>query len=275
MSESIIRGENEVVGLVPAAGQGKRIAPLPLSKELYPIGFQIIDGEKTPKPKVVSHYLLEKFRYAGITKAFIVLREGKWDIPSYFGAGEMLDMHLAYLTIRDSCGPPFTIDKAFPFIKNRLIAFGFPDILFGPDDVFIQLLNCQTTKNSDLVLGLFPAQVPQEMDMVEVEENGKVRNMLLKPTQTHLTYSWLCAIWTPVFTQFMHTYLQDVRSKGMSEVQTRKIDAQGDLPVGAVIKASIQQGLRVDGVKFPKGTYIDIGRPDDLVKAIENYGDYQ
>jgi glucose-1-phosphate thymidylyltransferase len=81
MSESIILGENEVVGLVPAAGQGKRIAPLPLSKELFPIGFQVIDGEKTPQPKVVSHYLLEKFRYAGITKAFIVIREGKWDIP--------------------------------------------------------------------------------------------------------------------------------------------------------------------------------------------------
>ena len=121
----------------------------------------------------------------------------------------------------------------------------------------------------------FQPLLPQAMDMAELDENSRVQSMSLKPFQTHLTYSWLCAIWTPVFTQFMHTYLQDVRINERPEVQTRKIDAQGDLPVGAVIKASIQQGLRVDGVKFPKGTYIDIGRPDDLVKAIENYGDYQ
>ena len=79
--------------------------------------------------------------------------------------------------------------------------------------------------------------------MVELDENSRVQSMSLKPFQTHLIYSWLCAIWTQVFTQFMHTYLQDVRINEMSEVQTRKIDAQGDLPVGAVIKASIQQGL--------------------------------
>ena len=172
-----------------------------------------------------------------------MVREGQWDVSSHFGAGEMLDMHLAYLVIRDSCGPPFTIEKAYPFIKNRLIAFGFPDMLFGHDDVCIQLLNCQTIQNSDLVLGLFPAHLPQVMDMVEVDENGKVRNISLNPTQTHLIYSWLCAIWTQVFTQFMQTYLQDVRINERPEVQTRKIDAQGDLPVGAVIKASIQQGL--------------------------------
>ena len=51
----------QVVGLVPAAGSGKRIAPLPCSKELFPIGFQRSEGNSEPRAKVVSHYLLEKF----------------------------------------------------------------------------------------------------------------------------------------------------------------------------------------------------------------------
>jgi glucose-1-phosphate thymidylyltransferase len=52
----------EVIGLVPAAGRARRIAPLPCSKELYPIGFQRMKGMEELRAKVVSYYLLEKFR---------------------------------------------------------------------------------------------------------------------------------------------------------------------------------------------------------------------
>ena len=61
-----IQEENEIVGLVPAGGQGKRMGNLPLSKELFPVGFQALDGENLVRPKVVSYYLLEKYRKAGI-----------------------------------------------------------------------------------------------------------------------------------------------------------------------------------------------------------------
>jgi glucose-1-phosphate thymidylyltransferase len=96
----------EVVGLLPAAGQATRIALLPCSKELYPIGFRPVDGGRSVRPKVVCHYLLEKMRLAGITKTYIVLREGKWDIPAYLGDGTIVDIHLAYLLIRQSPNVP-------------------------------------------------------------------------------------------------------------------------------------------------------------------------
>ncbi|WP_233744930.1 hypothetical protein [Leptodesmis sichuanensis] len=59
----------EVIGLIPCAGQATRLAPLPLSKELYPVGLRSLPDGKL-RPKVVSHYLLEKMRLAGIRKAF-------------------------------------------------------------------------------------------------------------------------------------------------------------------------------------------------------------
>ena len=34
----------EVVGLIPAAGEAKRIGPLLCSKELYPVGFEVVFG---------------------------------------------------------------------------------------------------------------------------------------------------------------------------------------------------------------------------------------
>ena len=88
--------DRDIVGLVPAGGRAERIAPLPCSKELFPIGFQMMKGNAQSRPKVVCQYLLEKFQLAGITQAYLVLRKGKWDIPAYFGHGELVNMHLGY-----------------------------------------------------------------------------------------------------------------------------------------------------------------------------------
>jgi glucose-1-phosphate thymidylyltransferase len=52
----------------------------------------------------------------------------------------------------------------------------------------------------------------------------------------------------------------------------RKIDPGGDIPVGAVLRAAVQAKLQVEGVVFPKGSYIDVGTPENLMKAIKgNY----
>lgn len=270
-ADPIIRQDQTVIGLVPAAGKGKRIAPLPCSKELYPIGFGPIEGKSEPQPKVVSQYLLEKFRKAGITTAYIILREGKWDIPAYFGDGSIVDLNLAYVVITDSCGPPDTLDRAYRFVADKVVAFGFPDILFTPEDVFVQLLRRHHGTNADIVLGLYPAHDHRAMDMVRVEATGRVMELVLKPRQTELHHAWVCAVWGPTFTQFLHDFVPSDEARQCRRQKEDPIDPQGDLPVGAVIQAAICKGLRVDGVTFPTGTYIDIGTPGDLAKALRMY----
>jgi glucose-1-phosphate thymidylyltransferase len=101
------------------------IAPLPFSKELYPLGFRSLDRDRGLRPKVVSHYLLEKMRLANIKKAFIILREGKWDIPAYFGDGKMLDMNVAYLMMDVPFGAPFTLIRHIRFVQDAL-SLGIP-----------------------------------------------------------------------------------------------------------------------------------------------------
>ena len=53
-----------LIGLMPAAGKGSRLAPFPAPKELFPIGYQdfLIDGIMHRRPKVVSQYLIENIR---------------------------------------------------------------------------------------------------------------------------------------------------------------------------------------------------------------------
>ena len=260
----VVQGR-EVVALLPAAGQSRRLAPLPCSKELFPIGFGAIFGKKGPRPKVVSHYLLEHLSEAGIRKGYVVIRHGKWDIPDYWGDGSMLGMDLAYVVIADSSGPPDTIDRTYPFVKENIIAFGFPDIVLRQNDVFVKLLDRLDCSGSDVVLALFPAHDAKAMDMIDIDAACRVRAISLKPKATRLRYAWLCAVWTPVFTKFLHRFLRQVKQGGKAEVLgNRRIDAQGDIPVGVVLKEAVKAKLKVEGVTFPRGRYIDIGTPSAL-----------
>jgi glucose-1-phosphate thymidylyltransferase len=211
---------------------------------------------------VVSHYLLECLRKAGVQKGYVVIRQGKWDIPAYWGDGKILGMDLAYVVIEGSSGPPDTIDRAYPFIKDKAVAFGFPDIIFRPNNVFVKLLDRLDCSESDVVLALFPAHDPKAMDMIDIDEDLRVRAIHLKPKTTRLRYAWVCAAWTPVFTEFLHQFLYRVKQGGKAGVVgNRRIDAQGDVPVGVVLREAVSAKLRVEGVTFPTGRYIDIGTP--------------
>jgi glucose-1-phosphate thymidylyltransferase len=248
----------DIIALLPAGGQATRLSPLPLSKELYPIGFRATIGGL--KPKVVAHYLLEKLGRSGITKAFFILRPGKWDIPAYFGDGAMLDMqlkmHIGYLTVHVSYGVPYTLNQAYPFVQNSLVAIGFPDILFEPADAYTHLIAHQSTSQAEVVLGLFPTENYWKAGMVDFDDSGRVRQIIEKPQSSELKYMWAIALWTPRFTQFMHDYLAAIPNPAQ------------EIPIGDVIQASIQSGLQVEAVPFSNGSYLDVGTPADLMTAI-------
>ena len=250
----------QVVGLLPAGGQGTRIGPLPCSKELFPIGFRSQEEAPDLRPKVVSHYLLEKMRLAGIQQVYIVLRPGKWDIPTYFGDGSALGMHLAYLILGVPFGVPFTLDQAYPFVRNATVAFGFPDMLFDPEDSFTKLLQRQSASRADITLGLVPANPPPlKEDRVDFDNDGNVRKLILNNSESSLRYSWVIAVWRPTFTQFLHDYVRD-----------NIVDAQNiELSAGHAIQSAIDAGLKVDSFVLGETPYLDIGTPDGLLRAVE------
>lgn len=253
-----------MIGLIPAGGQATRISPLPVSKELYPIGFQPGGQDGSPRPKVVCQYLLERMGRAGISKTYLILRPGKWDIPTYFGDGSRLGMNLGYLMMRSPHGVPYTLNQAYPFVENALIALGFPDILFHPADAFAKLLQRQQQGEADVVLGLFPTDQPQRVGMVDFDATGRVRWIVEKPRETPLRFMWAIAVWTPTFTHFLRQYLQEIEAGYPSEAAPRP-----ELPIGDVIQAGLERGLRVEAEAFSEGKYLDIGTPENLVQAVQ------
>jgi glucose-1-phosphate thymidylyltransferase len=198
-------------------------------------------------------------RFAGITKAYFVLRPGKWDIPAYFGDGSMLNMHLAYLTLGYPFGVPFTLDQAYPFVRDVRVAFGFPDILFHAQNAFEKLLAQHSEAGADLTLGLTPVDQSPRFDKVDSDENGTVREIHLGLSDSRFRYGWAIAVWNPEFTEFLHEYVQ-------SRVSTA---AQGpELSAGHAIKTALHAGLRMHALPIDEEPYLDIGTPDGLAKAV-------
>jgi glucose-1-phosphate thymidylyltransferase len=262
------KSPQELIGLLPAGGKATRIAPLPCSKELYPIGFRSVDNGRSLRPKVACHYLLERMRLAGVKKAYVILRKGKWDIPAYLGDGAMLDMHLGYLMMTLPFGVPYTLDQAYPFVMDAMVVFGFPDIIFQPDDAFIQLLTKQTESNADVVLGLFHAHQPHKMDMVDLNTDGQIQKIEIKPVRTNLNYTWIIAVWTSKFTRFMHEYVLSGQRTKIKYKAGDNSEKQREVFLGDVIQAAIKNNLRIDKVFFDDGNYLDIGTPEDMVRAV-------
>jgi glucose-1-phosphate thymidylyltransferase len=202
-------------------------------------------------------------RKGGVRKAFFVLRKGKWDIPSYYGDGTEFGMDLGYLVARLPHGPAYTLDQAYPFVRGMNIAFGYPDILFGPLDAFVRALKRLADTRSTLVLGLYRIYNPREWDMVEADKDGRVHALHRKLARTKLKWGVVFAVWTREFTNFLHEYLAVPRTA--AQQPGRGLPAE--LTVGDVMQAAIREGLYAQSVSFQRHTYLDVGTSEGLQRA--------
>lgn len=218
------------------------------------------------RPRVVSHRLLEQMRKGGVRKAFLILRNGKWDIPQYYGDGAMVGMDLGYLIAGKSFGPPYTLDAAYPFVRGARVAVGFPDILFEPENAFARSLARLAQTRADAVLCVCGVRGTSNADSVKVDRRGCLKILEAGPRKTKSPLSWVCAVWAEAFTEFMHEYLQTPRTS--AELPDARLPPE--LTVGHVIQAALSEGLSIQSVDFSSQRYFDIGTPENLIEAVKN-----
>jgi glucose-1-phosphate thymidylyltransferase len=250
-------GSRDRVGLIPAAGRAARISPLPCSKEIFPVGFS--PGTDGPRPRPVCADLLNAMARAGADRVCMVIRPEKWDIPAYLGNGGRFGLRLAYLAAGPNGGAPETLDQAAPFLRDAEVLFGFPDIRFHPPDVFLRLGAFRMKTGAEAALGLFRATRPEKMDMVALDDRGGIRDIVVKPRRTDLVWTWILAVWSPAFTEFLHESVRAKPERG-----------EGEWYVGDVFRSAIADGMPVTGAVFEDGRYVDIGTPEDLVRAVRD-----
>ncbi|GAB4500576.1 MAG: sugar phosphate nucleotidyltransferase [Anaerolineales bacterium] len=260
-----MRKGKHLIGIIPAAGKGTRVAPLPGAKELFPIGFGEIDshGQKRKYPKVVSQYLIDQMTVAGVEHIYMVISEDKADILRYYGSGKRFGARLAYLVVDELIGMPYTLNAAYPLVKDATVFFGMPDTIFQPANAFSLLLEQHQTTQADLTLGLFPTNQPWRFGMVEYDADHRLLACVDKPAHSDLKFMWGNACWGPQFSAFLNDEIETTLSKGT---------AGREIVLGDYFSKAVNAGLNVRVHPFHQGEYIDIGSPEDLVRAVNLFG---
>jgi glucose-1-phosphate thymidylyltransferase len=260
-----MKNDREIVGLIPAGGRASRLGKIPLSKEIFPI----IAPGSNDKISVVSENLMQYFKTAGISNVYFIIRKGKWDIPDYFGDGSEIGMNIGYLLMNLPYGTPFTLNQAYPFVKDKIIALGYPDILIKPANCYSVLVQKFRNIDADIILGIFPITNYLKWDMIEFDDQKNIRNIVVKQNRPDLQYGWTVALWNSEFSRYINNYLITHLKKNPDGMLKLAGFEKRELYVGDIIQQAILDKLKVDYVKFENGSCIDIGTISDLKKYLQ------
>jgi len=241
------------VGLIPAAGFGSRLPALENAKEMLAVG-----NDSRP---VIGH-LLDIMADADVQDVTVVLRPQKTDLTSYLRSDLWEHMQLDLKFTPGTRGVPETVALGLEGVEHRHVAFGFPDILFKPNDALAIVMQELEAGNSQAVLGLFPTGSPEKSDMVKTDRLGNVVDIEIKPKRTRLDRTWILAVWKPSFSRYLIS-----KVRGDSALANDPNALLRTAHLGQVFKSAISDGMRFGTMTFEHGASLDIGTPDDLALA--------
>jgi glucose-1-phosphate thymidylyltransferase len=251
-----------LVGIIPAAGKATRLGTLPCSKEILPVGV----GDTTRGQRriiVLSDFLIAEYRRAGIRRVIIATHPSKADIGAYFGNGEGVGVDIEYVRV-ESPDTPTTVATALQAAQGEHCAVGFPDVVYGNDDGYSKMLDVFTTSEADVVLGLYPTDHPELVDMVRLDRVGRVEEILIKAPSLPdgFDHCWLTAIWRPSFSDYLSTNLPSLSERAAANGR--------ELYLGDVVTSAIEDGLGVHGVTVSTSPCLDAGTLDTYATALAN-----
>lgn len=243
------------IGLLPAAGRARRLAPLRYPKELLPISYEH-DGTGGMRARAVAEYAIEAIRLAEVTRVLLVVAPWKMDIVSYVGDGRQFGVDAGYLYQQDARGLPPALDLAGPWCQGSHTVFALPDTIFEPRDALRTLRALYLDERADLALAIFPTPEPHRLGPV-VLDGRRVLRVLDKPAVPPAANTWAAGIWNDDFTALLHD------SSRASAAEDGREPVLGD-----VFERAIHEGMRVVGLEFSDGSFTDIGTPDGMLRCL-------
>lgn len=244
----------ELIGLIPAAGKGMRLG-LPYPKELYPV---IRNNHYKP----ISQFVVDNLTHAGLHHIVFVVNETKHQLMGYFGSGQRFGCNISYVvqevidgkTKSTSPGLAHALDSAYHLTSGKTVFFGMADTLMHPCDVFARAYQSACPKD-DVILALFSTARPEKFGMVKTDHELRILEIVDKPAKTSLTEMWGCMIWRPTFTEYLHDC---VCHRGISDF-------------AKIMNGAITSGMKFRGIHMKNGTYIDLGTYEEISDLDKKY----
>lgn len=242
------------IGLLPAGGRARRLAPLRYPKELLPISYEP-EGTGGMRARAVAEYAIEAIRLAEVGRVLLVVAPWKMDIVNYIGDGSQFGVDVGYLYQQDARGLPAALDLASPWCQGGHTVFALPDTIFEPRDALRTLRALYLDERADLALAVFPTAEPHRLGPV-VLDGRRVDRVLDKPAVPPAANTWAAGIWDDAFTALLHDSASAAGDAGREPV------------LGDVFTRAIDEGMRVVGMEFRDGSFIDIGTPDGMRRCL-------
>ena len=230
--------------VVLAAGKGERLRPLTENrpKHLLPIA-----------GKPLLERILDGLVEVGVDEALLVTHYLEEQIKDHFGDGKQLGVKLSYVRQEEMRGTADAFGVAEDFADGEEFMGVYGD-LFLPPDGFKALT--QAHRKGETTMCVVPVDDPSRMGVVALE-GDRVTEIVEKPAPGEEP--------------------SDLANAGMyfftSEI-FRLIDETGlssrkEYEITDSLRALIVSGSTVRAVKLPRGSWLDVGLPWNLLEANE------
>lgn len=253
---------SNVVGLVPAAGMGKRLYPFSraVPKEMYPI-----------LGKPVIEHVVENLKIGNIRKIFMVVGHKKSAIMDYIGNGGHYDVDVAYIFQPEQLGLGHAILQGENWINSTFVTL-LGDSFLEPKHEINQLIKVHRRERPMATLMVFEVSDPTGYGIVELDlkggDYGAIRRMVEKPTSDEAEnykssdgkYYAICGLYA--FEPLIFDYIKKAPVHKKS----------GEVHITNALQLAIEEGEGVMGMVL-KGEYIDIGKWRTVLTAEKKFLD--
>lgn len=235
-----------MIGLIPAAGAGTRLAELTKDrpKEMLPVG-----------GKPIIEHVLDQFKEAGIKKVFIILGYKKEAIMNHLGNGRKSGFEIAYLFQEKPEGLGRAVYEGRGFI-NEQFAVVLGDNLLFPKTLLRDVVAEHREKGAHITLVGHDVEDPRRFGVIESDKNGKVLGLEEKPEKPK----------TKTAIVGMYVFAPDI----FDAIERTKPGAKGEYQITDAMKILLKEGKLVNVVKHT-GDWVDIGTKESYSAAVEKY----
>ncbi|MEM5872103.1 MAG: sugar phosphate nucleotidyltransferase, partial [Candidatus Aenigmatarchaeota archaeon] len=237
----------EIVGLIPAAGIGKRLYPFSraVPKEMYPIF-----------GKAVIEHAVENLKVSGINKIYVIVGYQKGALMDYLGDGSFFGVKIIYIYQMCRKGLGHSVLQAKDWVDKTFVTL-LGDSFIEPKEEIKELIEYHQREKPIATVMVFEVNDVSGYGIVKFKslENGvgRIEKMVEKPSKseaeklkTNKKFYALCGAY--VFEPKIFDYIEKTKPGLNNEIQLT--DA---------MSLALNYGEKINGFVL-KGKYLDVGK---------------
>lgn len=245
---------DEIIGLVPAAGEGTRLYPFAraVPKEMYPI-----------LGKAVIEHCIENLKEGGVKKIYIIVGHQKGALMDYIGDGSFFGVNVAYIYQLRRMGLGHAILQGGDWIKNPFVVL-LGDSFIEPKREMKDLIDLHRRERPIATVMLFEVESPEGYGIAKLggikDGWGAVEGLVEKPPREEAEryrnngkFHALCGAY--VFEPRIFDYIRRTKPGAKNEIQ-----------ITDSLELAVRSGERVLGLVL-RGEYLDIGKWNTVLKT--------